>query len=149
MKKDAVPVLMQAMASTNADIVWCAITGLGEIGKDAEPSIPLLLPWLDSTNTFVTRLVAVTTLGEIGRQPEIVVPALVLALAKPDQTAPAYVGTFHEATMLALQNYGNAAKPALPQLFKLAEDPDKMTRAVAVETIKKIDPEPRGTLKKE
>ena len=84
----AVPVLSNALISTNSKISAAAVHSSGVLGKSGEPLIPLLLNvFTNSRQDRVTRSSAARALGMIGQAPETVLPVLEAGLRDNDYIA--------------------------------------------------------------
>jgi HEAT repeat protein len=90
-----------------------AVSGLGHLGKAAEPAIPILVAALDGEDTFVHRPAA-RALGRIGAAPDEAVPALADRLFDPDPRVAC------EAAR-ALGLFGEKATAVAPRLLAAAE----------------------------
>lgn len=98
----AIPALIKALQSADADVHEAAIRSLGEIHGDAETVIPLLTKYLDDDNLNDE---AATALACYGSQAEAAVPKIIPLLHATDDDA-------QEAAVAALMKIDPAAYAA-------------------------------------
>jgi hypothetical protein len=115
----------------------CSAYSLVGIGPAAAAAVPALLRVATNTNSsakswfYEDRSDAIMVLGEIHSSPQTVVPTLTNCLTDSSVCTDAET---------ALGKFGKDATSALPLLFNLLSDSNKMVRLNAVEAIKKISP---------
>ena len=113
----------------------CSAYSLEGMGPAAAAAVPALLRVATNTNANTSylgdRSDAIGALGEIHSAPQIVVPALTKCLTDPAVCNDAEI---------ALGKFHKDASTALPVLFGLLSDSNKMIRLNAVEAIKQISP---------
>lgn len=132
--QNAVPALIgvlgQNPSRTSGSDAEDAIDVLGFIGPPAVQAIPSLLRWSDNGDPRI-RCDAILALGRIHSDPEKVVPALTNVLGDPDFTVRVYA-------LIALEQFGPAAKAAVPVLVQFHET-DTTSRSTSA--LKAIDPD--------
>jgi hypothetical protein len=133
----AVPDLIDvATHHPESDGRYTAVFALRTLGSAAEPAIPLFIQCL--TNKVATiRDEAAVGLGTVHRQPEIVVPALIRYL-EFIKNSPARTFEYRDAIQ-SLAQFGNEAKPAVPTLLSLLDDPHAEVREAITNWLWKID----------
>jgi hypothetical protein len=108
------------------------ITSLGSIGPAASNAIPLLVSTLNDTNTTLgLRLSCITTLQMIHGAPEVTIPSLINALGDQQTQVKYYALT-------ALGAFGMQARPAVPALKNLLNDPDLHVKRRAADLLSNI-----------
>lgn len=83
----AIPDLIAALQSSDAQVRLKGVEVLGRMGPDAEPALPQLIKLLDDPELAV-RKAAARTIGLIGPAAKDAVPALMRTLLTPPETAP-------------------------------------------------------------
>lgn len=128
---DAVPVLNQALRSTNT---WARSQAAGFLGASGdEASVPSLIAALKDSD-FITRSKAARALSRFPEQADVVVPALIGCLDDPNDT-------FRMNAARALGAFGEKAKPAFPNLMKMVTSTNYQEGTTAVAMLVNIDPE--------
>ena len=130
---ESIPTLVEALTNSNYQVRYNAAAALGSMESKAKDAIPSLLQALKDNHQLV-RYSAARALGEIRMEPLIVVPALMAALDDQDETV-----MWNAA--IALGEFGVKAKQAVPKLSVLAKGNDPRASPIALESLKKIDPE--------
>lgn len=152
--QQAIQVLMELLKNPEPSIQTIGAMGLSKMGASARPALTLLIQGLQS-NYLNLKYYAAEALGNLGGDGAPAVPALTEALKVTEETGPDLVGPsryFKDLRWMAAQSLakiGPAAKTALPQLQKLADDPkeDKGIRDAASQAIRtlsstKVDQKP-------
>jgi len=85
--KPAVPALVQALRSTDADVRLQAVQVLARMGSDAHEAVPDLVALLDDPDERIRKATA-RTLGRIGPEASPAVPALMRSLLQAEPTPP-------------------------------------------------------------
>jgi HEAT repeats len=129
--KDAVPSLTNLLNSPYRDVRLTAIVCLGCIGPEAKEAVPLLVKFLDSTNRIM-RADAAESLGRIHEHPELVVPQLTKALTNPNR--------YTVFAIVALGQFGAAARPAVPSLLPYLNSEYGPVRRETTNALQRIDP---------
>ena len=128
----AVPVLIDALR--HRPLQEEAAAALGNFGDAARPAVPLLLQCLDPEDKTSLVDVAVESLGKLKLDPAIVVPRLtkiVMQARHPDRVVTAAV---------ALGEFGDKARFAVPALLPLLTNEDWSFRYFVTNALRKIDP---------
>jgi HEAT repeat protein len=126
----AEPTLMNVMSNLDEEgSLWAAIR-INGFGTNARSLIPWLVQNLQHTNSTVA-VSSALSLGVLKLDPNLVVPALTTSLAAPSYQLRAYSAT-------AVSRFGELARPALPALSKLLNDPDLTVRRAATNAIRAI-----------
>lgn len=112
---------------------YYAIDALGSIGPPAKEAVPSLLRWATNTNAHVL-CSAMHALVRISEEPDLVLSVLTNALHSP-------VPVVRMNAVLALGELGPVAKPAVPALVEMFDDPFQDIRRDATIALKAIDPE--------
>jgi hypothetical protein len=131
-KKDAVPDLIELLHDSNPTVRMVAGRALREIGPDAADATPALIGAATNDQQPQVRLTAALALVEIGRDAQPAVPVLVDALKD---------GQWNSLAADALGKLGPKAKDAVPVLIELTRKNPGNTGPLALEVLKKIDPE--------
>jgi HEAT repeat protein len=127
----AVPELAKALDNLDIQDLWPAILiVLREFGPKAEPAMPAVLKFLNSSNEGLAQLAA-ATLGSAGAGAEGAVPELRRMLTSPLSDARRH-------TVDALGLIGPPAKAALPDLIGLFKDDNQQVRVAAVRAVSRI-----------
>lgn len=129
--KPAVPELIKLLNHPDPWVRVAAGYDLMWIGPEAQDAIPALITCLNDSNGMV-RFRATRCLCAIHMKPELVVPALARSLEQ-SSVPPS-------ETISALVQYGEDAKPAVPQLVRLLNSKDLRTRLTASNALHRIDP---------
>ena len=108
-----------------------AASALGDFGPPASAAVPALIEALNGSDPAVRRAAAIA-LGRIHSEPDIVIPMLVPYLNSPGLA---------EAAVLGLGGFGPVAKPAVPELLALFNNPDPDTQKAVWYTLQGIDPD--------
>ena len=117
----AVPALLQMLEEKDAGLRNGAAQALGVLGRNHKDVVPALLRALYTKDANVVAPAA-TALGQIGKDPEHCVPAILSALnGAADLSWVAYDP--RPDLMLGLAHFGPAAKPAIPTLVQIADNP--------------------------
>jgi HEAT repeat protein len=147
--KDAVPLLIPWLTSTNLSLRFSAAHALGLIGPASADAVPILVTWLTNTTPGLN-FFAAQTFADLGPAAAQAKPALLNALratnsltvrneielalskqqADPEMLVPLLTkeiqeewnsgtGTFPSTRIEALSEYGSTAKPAMPILLEL------------------------------
>jgi hypothetical protein len=104
---------------------------LGEYGPAARTAVPALLQALNSDDDAVRESAAIS-LGNIHSEPETVIPELTRCL---------YDDNVNARAAGALEEFGPAAKAAVPRLIMMLHTGDGESRFAAAGALQKIDPE--------
>src|SRR5438105_528559 len=123
-KRAAIPVLVEALKSEDANTRSAAAHQLSSVGADAREAVPALATALADAE-FLVRVSAVLALASIGSEAGAAVPALIKALGDENQAV-------RGASIGALLRIGPGAKAAAPSLVNLLKDPDNGIRDSAV-----------------
>ena len=135
----AVPALIDSLSSPKPNIRWFTVIALGGFRKEAQPALPHLRPFLQSTNlrTAVIAVNAAISICQIDREDSDEARSVLLrSVAQPPSQTTSQPAS---RAIFRLADLGPAAVWALPALEKRLNDPrlgDLILRA-----IKKIDPE--------
>lgn len=128
-RRAKVPELSAALRMDDEDIRLGACLALGQIGKDAVPS---LIPLLDDPDANV-RYYAVWALGQIGPNAGDALPAIQKALRDSD-------GDVRRKAVFALGRVKPTAALGIPALTAAFEDDDVEVRAAAVDALAAYGP---------
>ena len=132
----AVPALIEIYDQNTAESSHAA-TALGLIGPAARAAVPSLLRGLADTNLDVEfRQQCIMALGRIHAEPELVVPALMKSLSETINDTDVRIRAF---SAIALGQFGPDAKPAVPLLTSLLQDPNRNVRSDATNALRLID----------
>ncbi|HEV3341074.1 MAG TPA: HEAT repeat domain-containing protein [Pirellulales bacterium] len=131
----AVPELIKSLASDDDHVRSSAIYALGKIGPAAKEAAPELRKMLAGNDDFA-RFAATWALVRIDPKDSKLVAAAVPALIKGLSDERPLVRTESASTLGEL---GAAAKPALAELKKAAEDADANVSAAAKQAIEQIN----------
>lgn len=110
-----VPILIKSLADTDGLVRFAAASSLAEIGPSAKAAVPALIKALKDEDEKI-RGFAAMALGKIRSEPAVVVPALIDSLKNDVFEVQIFV-------IDALVEFGADAKPALPELKRLGNDP--------------------------
>jgi hypothetical protein len=127
------PSLMAMMTNRQEKARDAAICIVGSMDANAFPAVPSLIQCLADKDEKVVKG-AIRALGTLHLQPDLVVPALTNYLVHPQPN-------FRSDTEFALQQFGPAARPAVPLLKRLLTDSDAAVRYSATNALRKIAPE--------
>ena len=128
---DAVPLLTQALKSTNK---WARSEAAGFLGASGdEASVSSLIAALKDSD-FITKSKAARSLSRFPQQADVIVPALIGCLNDPDDT-------FRMNAARALGAFGEKAKPAFPSLMKMVTNTNYQESTTAAAVLMKIDSE--------
>jgi hypothetical protein len=145
----SVQALRDALRSNQKTTRLAAVQTLGNIGHDgiaaisdlARPAIPDVIEAALHDQDHEVRIFAAVTLGEIGPGAEAAVEPFVELLQKvPYEEDPQMICVVVDALGLI----GPRARPALPVLTSMAENPRHLARAFAARAIYRIGPEGRA-----
>lgn len=126
-----IPLLLAALQDPDRKLQSVAVRALGMMGPSAEPALPTLIRSIQHTNGEV-RIAAVHALQSIGRHDEEVIQALITAL-RDDNAGPDGGKVFvRESAAMALGRFGPIARPAIPELTRLMDDPEFYMRREAI-----------------
>ena len=119
------------------------ITALLRIGPAASEALPEVISALDAKDSLA-RIEAIRAVRAIdGEKAQAAIPQLIQALQANDKS-DAFVSQQQPRVRAeaaeTLRAMGQAARPAMPELIKLLDDPDEWARANAVQAISNIDP---------
>lgn len=132
----AIPALIEIFDRNTAESSHAA-TALGLIGPAARAAVPPLLRGLADTNLDVEfRQQRIMALGQIHAEPELVVPALMKSLSETISDSDVRIRLF---STIALGQFGPDAKPAVPLLTSLLQDPNRNVRSDATNALRLID----------
>lgn len=125
---EEITALMEALDSPQTLVRADAARRLRSMGAEAAPGVTaLLLAMGDSEHVVRTQARrAIVTIGEAG------IPGLIEALDHPDAAVRASAATI-------LGRFGQAAKPAIPALTRLLEDPVSDVRSSADHALKLLN----------
>ncbi len=137
---EAVPILENLLASSNADTRKIAASGLGSLEETAAVSLPALINLLESDANAEVRESAAGAIGEVGKKSNQTVPVLIRA-AK-DDTWP----KVRQAAIQALGELREKAKEAIPVLHQALKDPDISIRNSARNALFRVDPKNKATV---
>jgi len=129
----ALPGLMAALTNRDYNLATLGALGISELGSNAIPAVPIFLRDLRSQNLFA-RERAADTLGNLALEPETVVPALTNLLN--DVSLPTRC-----LVLGAIGHFHAAAKPAIPVIFPLLQDPEVTVRISATNALHDIAPD--------
>ncbi len=111
----AMPVMLTLAASLRGqDLQLEVIKAFEEAGTNGTAAVPALIAWHRDKDSRVQDA-ALEALVVLQQAPEVVLPALLAGLKDPDSR--------YEAA-LQLGFFGSAARPAVPDLIELMDDPD-------------------------
>jgi HEAT repeat protein len=127
---DALNPLMSASTNASLRLRCQALTLLGKLGTNARPAIPLLFECFQDKDWNVASAAA-AGLGQMKFAPDTIVPFLTEALR----------GRYREYAAMALRQFGEQSRPALPALLELCSDPEDLVRQEATNAIREIAPE--------
>lgn len=142
----ALPWLLNAVASTNPVIAQRAMNGLMVIAQKSDSAMRVVLGLLRDTNSAVRRIAAVN-LWRDGVRLDLKVPALVAALADPDAEVQSLAAQSLGEIGLSQIQTGTNAQPALPALLRLMTSTNASVASAASNAVFRIDPAalpPRG-----
>jgi len=134
--KDALPPLLSMITNTTSLPMLrlealSSVGKLGHLGTNAHPAVVLLIRCLDDPDLAPT---AAKTLGTLHLESDITVPALIVCIRSTNQ------GTRVQAVS-GLDDFGPAARAAVPELTKLLSDPDVFVRYATRNALRLIAPE--------
>lgn len=126
------PVIEQ-LKNTADSFAWYETAMLvAEFGTNAEPAIPVVISAMNGTDDIIEGHGAIL-LGAIHRRPEVCLPVLVSLLDSPSVSS-------RQKALGALYQFGDAAKPALPQITNALTDFDPFVRMQARRLLKQLNP---------
>ena len=132
-RPEALPPLMNAITNLHApDLRYSAIDGVGIMGTNALPAVPLLFSCTKDPDRRVAERAAFV-LGRLKLEPGLVVPALI-SNAVTNRSASCVTILF------ALGQYGTNAQPAVPLLLKALHDQDENVRSAATNALHSVAP---------
>jgi HEAT repeat protein len=136
---EALPPLIRALDSPHPEVRAAAVSVLGTVESDMAMILPALHRGLRDSDTHV-RIGAVGSLGALGRSdPQAVLSALITGVGDSNVAVRSYAAD-------ALGRLGSDARPAIPELLKLADGLDRIASGKAREAISRIDPEAAAKL---
>jgi hypothetical protein len=94
----------------------CAAQALGNIGRGAEPALPVLIRQFTHTNDDV-RFSAVSAVMHIGGKPEVVIPALTSVLKDSNVSV-------RWNALVGLSMFGKRARSVVPEILAMLNDED-------------------------
>ena len=128
------PPLVGALDDPHPEVRAAAAGVLGSVESDAEKILPALRQSLRDADTHV-RIGSVVSLAALGRsKPQAVLPELIAAVGDSNVAVRIYAAD-------ALGRLGSDARPAIPELLKLADGLDRIASGKARDAIGRIDPE--------
>jgi HEAT repeat protein len=132
-KGESLQSFMEQLKETSDSKSWTETAWLvGSMGTNGEPAIPLLLKVIANTNRSL-QPPAIGALGEIHRQPDLCVPAIIPFLRSTNLN-------HRRMAVYAIRNFGEAAKPAVPDILRCLNDPDGWIQQQATNALRIIDP---------
>ncbi len=135
----SIPNLRADLAHPDASVRLGAVEVLETLGPAASPAIPELIRGLGDRNVFV-RWATARTLGKIGSSgPEFATRGLARLLFDPDLDVRLAAAT-------ALQHYGPAASPAVPDLVRSLGASDAEMRMATLRTLDAIGPNAKNSI---
>lgn len=126
-----IDVLLRHIRAGNPRLRAVAALGLGGLGDQNAGVIMALIGCLKDPAPVV-RTSAANSLGSLGFSAEIVVPALAATAIYDTNLNTRF------AALQAIGAYGSAAQPSIPQISKLAEDPEYLIREATRTAISRI-----------
>jgi len=109
-----------------------AAFALGEFGPAGKAAVPALVQALKTDSNGKVCENAIAALGKIRSNPDVVVPLLVAYLDNDD---------LNDKAAMALENFGELARPAIPKLRSLLHANDRDAQMAAQGALKIIAPE--------
>jgi HEAT repeat protein len=128
----ALPPLMAVITNLHSPVRLDAVSGMQEMGSNAQPAVPLLIECLKDKDEMVAKEAA-WSLGELQLEPNIVVPALI-SNADPSRPIP------YSFVLFALGEFGTNARSAVPLLMQAFRSGDEKVRSAATHALENIDP---------
>lgn len=133
------PPLVGALDDPHPEVRAAAAGVLGSVESDPETILPALRKSLRDADTHV-RIGSVVSLGGLGRlKPQAVLPELIAAVGDSNVAVRIYAAD-------ALGRLGSDARPAIPELLKVADGLDRIASGRARDAIGRIDPETAAKL---
>jgi hypothetical protein len=132
--KDALVPLFALMTNSACPIRDEAMWSVGQmhyLGTNAHPAVVLLIQHLHDPHLAT---IAANVLGVLGLESNISVPALVECTHSSNQD-------LQRAAAISLGRFGSSARPAVPELLKMSDDPSVDVRIEATAALQKIAPE--------
>ena len=134
--KDALPPILSMITNTAFPfgLRHRAVSSLGQmgyLGTNAHPAVVLLIRCLDEPSLA---FVAADTLGRLHLESDITVPALVEGTRFTDRD-------MRIRAVSGLEEFGPAARAAVPELTRLLSDPDAAVRYTTTNALENIAPE--------
>jgi HEAT repeat protein len=127
----ALPALMDTLTNQNYNAAALAALALAALGTNATPAVPVFLQDLRNGDRSV-RERAAEALGNLHLQPEVVVPALTNLLVERSVTARCLA-------LGSLAKFQGSARPSVPVILPLLDDPDDAVRLSATNALNEID----------
>ena len=127
----AVPHLLPAITGTNLGADR-ALWALGDIAKENESAVPILVQFVTHTNSSIRKLAA-SHLAVVETHTDLTVPVLTAALSDPELAVRHYAAN-------ALGGIGPKAKPAVPELLRLMKQAPPTAAQAASNAVFLIDP---------
>lgn len=116
--------LVQVLETENPNLWPMAASALGEIGRDPEITVPLLIKVLNS-DSWPARQSAAHALGQFGAAAQAAVPDLMAALIDP---------RLFSAAAFALSAIGEPASAAIPRLIEMLDSGEQRCEVLRVLT---------------
>jgi serine/threonine protein kinase len=129
--------LMGGLSEPDANARWKAAEALGNLGAQAGPAVPALVPLLSDRQETV-RWRTAEALGKIGPAAREAVPALVRGLSE--------TGLLATESAKALGRIGSAAREAVPALSNGLRHPDVYFRREVAKALVRIGPDAAGAV---
>ncbi len=142
---DPVPGLIEKLRDRDPAVRSKAATALNQLGPEAKDAIPALVATLQDEDAVV-RQKAVIAMGLIRAHPEVAIPALRKAVKDRGALPEAEGTSITEAAIIAIGNYGPAAKDAVPDLLELARGEDYSPKQLAVGALGRIRSNPEQVI---
>jgi hypothetical protein len=136
--KPAVPALIALLHDKDLEVRATAAHCLSLIGPEAEEAVPALVQVLreQGDGYGLVLLHSMEALGQIHGDPDLVVPALLEYVNGSRKS-----WNYNDPAMDALARYREKAKPAVPAILELLNDPDRGHWEAADHALLNIDPQ--------
>lgn len=131
---EATPAVFGVLTNINLPSDAWMLTSIYQMGTNARPLVPLLLPHMQDTNISLASEI-MSIVCQTQPDPQLVVPVLTQCLNDTRRE-------IRDEAAAALADIGPAARPALPALTNLLRDPDTNVQRHAAEAIAKITSKP-------
>jgi hypothetical protein len=133
--KDALPPLLALMTNSTwmvrkeaTSSAMQSVVQIQDLNTNRKPGVVLLMRYLSDPRLAPS---AAEVLGRLGRESDISVPALAECTRSSNQD-------LRMAAVISLGTFGASARPAVPQLLKLLDDPSADVRNEATNALQKI-----------